>query len=75
MILQQLWLWPTVLDWLVRFPLQEEVLPQVVTTRDSGYKAVKYEKIVPLLIEAIKEQQKQIDELQKQINYLVDNKT
>jgi len=41
----------------------EEVLPEIVTTRDNGYKAVKYEKIVPLLIEAIKEQQKQIDEL------------
>ena len=41
----------------------EEVLPEVVTTRDSGYKAVQYEKMVPLLIEAIKEQQKQIDEL------------
>ena len=43
----------------------EEVLPEVVQTRKSGYKAVKYEKIVPLLIEAIKEQQKQIDELRK----------
>jgi len=41
----------------------EEVLPELVTTRDTGYKAVKYEKIVALLIEAIKEQQKQIDEL------------
>ena len=41
----------------------EEVLPEVVTTRDNGYKAVKYEKIVPLLIEAIKEQQEQIEEL------------
>jgi hypothetical protein len=41
----------------------EEVLPEVVTTRDNGYKAVKYEKIVPLLIQAIKEQQKQIEEL------------
>jgi multidrug efflux pump subunit AcrB len=41
----------------------EEVLPEVVTTRDSGYKAVKYEKIVPLLIQAIKEQQQQIEEL------------
>ena len=42
----------------------ESILPEVVTTRDSGYKAVKYEKIVPLLIQAIKEQQEQIKELQ-----------
>jgi hypothetical protein len=41
----------------------EEVLPDVVETRENGYKAVKYEKIVPLLIEAIKEQQKQIADL------------
>tara|TARA_R110000782_G_scaffold63135_1_gene129541 strand:+ start:1879 stop:3468 length:1590 start_codon:yes stop_codon:yes gene_type:complete len=41
----------------------EAVLPELVTTRDSGYKAVSYEKIVALLIEAIKEQQLQIDEL------------
>ena len=45
----------------------EKVLPEVVTTRDNGYKAVKYEKIVPLLIEAIKEQQKQIDELRTRL--------
>ncbi len=41
----------------------EEILPEVVTTRDTGFKAVKYEKIVALLIEAIKEQQIQIDQL------------
>ena len=41
----------------------EEVLPEVTTTRDNGYKAVRYEKIVPLLIECIKAQQTQIDEL------------
>ena len=41
----------------------EEVLPEVVQTRESGYKAVNYDKIVPLLIEAIKEQQKQINDL------------
>jgi hypothetical protein len=33
----------------------EKVLPEIVNTRDNGYKAVKYEKLVPLLIEAIKE--------------------
>ena len=41
----------------------EAVLPELVVTRDSGYKAVSYEKIVALLIEAIKDQQLQIDEL------------
>ena len=45
----------------------EKVLPEVVEKRDNGYKAVKYEKIVPLLIESIKEQQKQIEELKKLI--------
>lgn len=38
----------------------EKILPEVVATRDSGYKAVKYEKIIPLLIEAIKELSKRI---------------
>jgi hypothetical protein len=33
----------------------EEILPQIVTNRDNGFKAVQYEKIIPLLIEAIKE--------------------
>ena len=41
----------------------EKILPDVVTTRDNGYKAVKYEKIVPLLIEAIKELTNEINEL------------
>ena len=46
----------------------EKVIPEVVTTRDNGYKAVKYEKIVPLLIEAIKELSNEVKELKKQIN-------
>lgn len=33
----------------------EEIIPEAVTTRENGYKAVKYEKIIPLLIESIKE--------------------
>jgi hypothetical protein len=45
----------------------EEVLPEVTTTRDNGYKAVRYEKMVPFLIACIKEQQKQIDELKELI--------
>jgi hypothetical protein len=45
----------------------EEVLPQLVTTRENGYKAVKYDKLVALLIEGIKEQQIQINELKAQI--------
>jgi hypothetical protein len=46
----------------------EKVLPEVVITRDNGFKAVKYEKIVALLIEAIKEQQSEIDQLKDKIN-------
>jgi hypothetical protein len=41
----------------------EKILPEVVTTRDSGYKAVRYEKIIPLLIEAIKDNKKSIEEI------------
>lgn len=52
----------------------ESILPEVVKTAaisldgETDYKTVQYEKLVPLLIEAIKEQQAQIDELKKQHN-------
>ena len=45
----------------------EKVFPNVVADRQDGYKAVRYELLVPLLIEAIKEQQVRIDELEKQL--------
>ena len=45
----------------------EKVLPEVVQTRENGYKAVKYDKLVPLLINAINELKAEIEEL-KDIN-------
>jgi hypothetical protein len=45
----------------------EEVLPEVVETDDNGMKAVAYGNMVGLLIEAMKEQQKQIDELKAKL--------
>ncbi|MFZ1528076.1 MAG: tail fiber domain-containing protein [Ferruginibacter sp.] len=44
----------------------EKVIPEAVNEKD-GYKGVDYAKLVPLLIESIKEQQKQIEELKKMI--------
>lgn len=45
----------------------EAVLPEIVATREDGYKAVRYERLVALLIEAVKAQQVQIDELKSRI--------
>lgn len=45
----------------------EMVLPEAVIDRENGYKAVKYEQLIPLLIEALKEQQQQIDDLKEKI--------
>jgi len=45
----------------------EEVLPQLVHDKENGYKGVDYAKLTGLLIEAIKEQQKQIDELKSKL--------
>lgn len=41
----------------------EKVFPELVSTNEDGYKSVAYSNLVGALIEAIKEQQKQIDEL------------
>ena len=46
----------------------EAVLPQLVQTRENGFKAVKYDKLVALLIEGIKEQQTQIEKLRMDLD-------
>ena len=46
----------------------EEVLPEVVRKDGYGMRSVAYGNIVGVLIEAIKEQQKQIEELKSKIN-------
>jgi hypothetical protein len=42
----------------------QKILPQAVIERDNGYFGVSYEKIVPLLIEAIKELSAKVKELE-----------
>jgi hypothetical protein len=46
----------------------EAVLPQLVQTRENGFKAVKYDKLVALLIQGIKEQQQQIEKLRMDLD-------
>lgn len=43
----------------------EKIFPEVVSEDNEGYKSVAYDKLVGVLVEAIKEQQGQIEELKK----------
>jgi hypothetical protein len=45
----------------------EEVLPEAVKSDDEGIKSVAYAQLIPVLIEAIKAQQKEIDELKMKL--------
>jgi hypothetical protein len=45
-----------------------EVLPEISTTRTDGYLAIKYDRVVPLLVEAIKELSNEIKELKKRLS-------
>lgn len=51
----------------------EKVLPEVVTTDSDWYKAVKYSNMNAVLVEAIKEQQKQIESQNQKIDKLIKN--
>jgi hypothetical protein len=48
----------------------EEVIPEMVETNENGIKSVSYSNMIGVLIEAIKEQQKQIEELKIEMNIL-----
>ena len=50
----------------------QKVLPQIVKEKNDGYLGVRQERLVGLLIEGIKDQQKQIDELKLQIKEIKD---
>ena len=45
----------------------EQVIPEVIATSEYGIKSVSYDSIVGLLIEAIKEQQVEINKLKNKI--------
>jgi len=57
----------------VGFSAQEvqKVLPEVVSKGEDGYLSIEYGKMVPLLLEAIKEQQKLIDELKQLVQSMM----
>ena len=48
----------------------EKVLPELVSMDKQGYKSVDYTKLSAVLIEAVKEQQKQIENLQSEVKAL-----
>ena len=52
----------------------EEIFPEAVYTLPNGKKAIAYTEIIPLLVEAIKEQQNEIDKQQNEIDELRQSK-
>ena len=56
---------------LIKDNIEAIGLPETVTTRENGFKAVKYEKLNALLIEGFKAQQREIDELKALVSTLL----
>ena len=48
----------------------EKVLPEAVVVKKDGYLSLQYHKIIPLLVNSIKEQQKQIETLESRLTKL-----
>lgn len=53
----------------------EKIYPELVITGEDGYKSVAYDRLGPILIEAVKEQQDEIDSLQQKVNTLEERLT
>jgi len=43
----------------------EKVLPEIVSDRENGYKAIKYDKLTAVLIQAVKELSEKVKQLEK----------
>ena len=51
----------------------QPVIPEIVTKRDDGYLAIKYDRLTPLLIEAIKSLNEKVEKLENTIKDLKNN--
>lgn len=49
----------------------EKIAPEIVQEKKSGYKGLKYEKVIPLLVGAIQEQEEKIKILNDRVEYLL----
>lgn len=48
--------------------IEQTELPGVVTTRDDGYKAVRYDRLIPLLVESVKQLNSRVEDLSRIVN-------
>ena len=46
----------------------QKVVPEIVVERKNGYLGVDYKRIIPLLIESVKELKQEVDDLKKKVN-------
>jgi hypothetical protein len=46
----------------------QKIVPEIVVERKSGYLGVDYKRLVPLLIESVKELKREVNDLKKKVN-------
>ena len=49
----------------------EQIIPEIVTTDQKGFKGIQYTELIPILIKAVQDQQKTISIQQRQIDHLL----